>query len=107
MTRYYLEVLQEGLSICVDCGSNGFIIDHHHHFDIGDIITINMYSDKGLCHGSVPKVVFETIEYDAIFTLDWKEDVSSRWSVAGCITKGYLRDMTIQIMRQKKLEQLL
>ena len=96
MTRYYLEVLQEGLSIEIDSD-----IHYHHQFKVGDIITINMYVDKG------PKVVFGPFEYDAVFTLDWKEDVSSRWSVAGCITKGYLRDMTIQIERQKKLDLLL
>jgi hypothetical protein len=67
----------------------------------GDIITIHMYSDKG------PKVLFGTFEYDAIFTLDWTKTASSRWSVSGCITKGYLRDITIQMVRDMKLNLIL
>ncbi len=95
MTRYYLEVLQDGLSIDIDSD-----VHYHHPFKIGDIIPINMYP-------SGAKVVLHNYEYDAIFTLDWTKTASSRWSIAGCITKGYLRDMTIQIERDKKLDQLL
>lgn len=78
MTRYYLEVLQDGLSICVDSD-----INYHHHFKVGYIISINMYSDKG------PKVVFCGFEYDAKFNLDCNPELT--WSVE----------------RDKKLNQLL
>jgi hypothetical protein len=95
MTRYYLEVLKDNLSIDIDTDVN-----YHHPFKTRDIIPINMYSTGA-------KVVLHNSEYDAIFTLDWTKTASSRWSIAGCITKGYLRDITIQIERDMKLNLIL
>ena len=96
MTKYYLEVIREGISICLDSD-----IRYHHHFEVGDIIHINMYSDKG------PKVVFGGYsEYDAEFTLDWDKTSSARLTVVGCITKGYLADVTKNVHRDEKLNQL-
>lgn len=96
MTKYYLEVLKDDVSICLDTD-----IRHYHQFEIGDIINIHMYSDKG------PKVVFGGYaEYDAEFTLDWNKTCSTRLSVANCITKGILADITSQVDRNFKLEQL-
>jgi hypothetical protein len=96
MTKYYLSVLKDNVSICLDSD-----IRHYHQFKIGDIINIHMYSDKG------PKVVFGGYaEYDAEFTLDWTKTSSARLSIAGCITKGYLVDITKQVDRDFKLKQL-
>jgi hypothetical protein len=96
MTKYYLEVMREGVSICLDTD-----VQYHHQFGVGDIIPIHMYSDKG------PKVVFgRSSEYDAEFTLDWNKTFSARLSVAGCITKGYLVDVTKNVDRDIKLNQL-
>ena len=96
MTKYYLQVLKDNLSICLDTD-----IRHYHQFEIGDIINIHMYSDKG------PKVVFGGhAEYDAEFTLDWNKTSSARLSVAGCITKGILEDITKNIHRDEKLKSL-
>jgi hypothetical protein len=96
MTKYYLQVLKDNLSICLDTD-----IRHYHQFEIGDIINIHMYSDKG------PKVVFGgQAEYDAEFTLDWNKTSSARLSVAGCITKGILADITKNIHRDEKLKSL-
>ena len=95
MTRYYLEVIKEGLSICLDTD-----VHYHHPFKTRDIIPINMYSTGA-------KVVIHNSEYSAIFTLDWTGTASSRWSIAGCINKGYLRDITIQIERDMKLNLIL
>jgi hypothetical protein len=96
MTKYYLEVIKEGISICLDTD-----VRYHHHFEMGDIIHINMYSDKG------PKVVFGGYsEYDAEFTLDWDKTSSARLTVASCITKGYLADITKNVHRDEKLNQL-
>ena len=96
MTKYYLEVMREGVSICLDSD-----VQYHHHFKVGDIIPIHMYSDKG------PKVVFGGYsEYEAEFTLDWDKTSSARLTVAGCITKGYLVDVTKGVNRQEKLNQL-
>jgi hypothetical protein len=101
MTKYYLEVLREGVSICLDTD-----VQYHHRFEVGDVIPIHMYSDKG------PKVVFggvwsfRRVEYDAEFTIDWDKVQSARLSVASCITKGYLVDITKGVNRQQKLNQL-
>ena len=96
MTKYYLQVLKDNLSICLDTD-----IRHYHQFEIGDIINIHMYSDKG------PKVVFGGhAEYDAEFTLDWNKTSSARLSVAGCITNGILADITKNIHRDEKLKSL-
>ena len=95
MTKYYLEVLKE-ISICLDSD-----VRYYHHFEVGDIININMYSDKG------PKVVFGGwSEYDAEFTIHWDKTTSARLSVAGCITKGYLADVTKNVQRDEKLKTL-
>ena len=100
MTRYYFEVLREGLSICLDTD-----IHYHYEFKIGEIIDINMYSGKVALY---PKLVFGTIEYDAdLFTIDWNKSQSARLNISGCITKGYLSDITIQVLRDKKLDLLL
>ena len=96
MTKYYLEVMREGVSICLDTD-----VQYHHHFKVGDIIPIHMYSDKG------PKVVFGVYtEYDAQFTLDWDKTTSARLSIANLITKGYLADVTKNLERDIKLNQL-
>jgi hypothetical protein len=96
MTNYYLEVMREGVSICLDTD-----VQYHHEFKVGDIIPIHMYSDKG------PKVVFGGYsEYEAEFTLDWDKAFSVRLTVAGCITKGYMVDVTKSVHRQEKLNQL-
>ena len=96
MTKYYLEVMREGVSICLDTD-----VQYHHRFNVGDVIPIHMYSDKG------PKVVFGgRIEYDAEFTLDWDKAFSVRLTVATCISKGYLVDVTKGVERQEKLKTL-
>ena len=96
MTKYYLEVLKDDVSICLDTD-----IRHYHQFEIGDIINIHMYSDKG------PKVVFGGYaEYDAEFTLDWDKAFSVRLTVASCITKRYLVDITKNVHRDEKLKSL-
>ena len=96
MTPYYLQVIKDNLSICLDTD-----IGYYHQFKIGDIINIHMYSDKG------PKVIFgDYAEYDPEFTLDWTKTSSARLSIASCITKGILVDITKQVDRNFKLEQL-
>jgi len=96
MTRYYLEVIKDCVSILIDSDTC-----YYHKFKIGDIIVINMYSNSG------PKVLLWDREYCAEFTIDWDKTFSSKFSVSGAITKDYLKDITIQIERQKKLDLLL
>ncbi len=98
MNKCYFEVMREDISICLDTD-----IHYHHHFKIGDIIYVNMYPYKNIYSN---KVLFGTIEYDAIFTLDWNKTCSSRLTVVDCITKGYLTDVTKNVDREFKLNQL-
>ena len=96
MTKYYLEVMREGVSICLDTD-----VQYHHRFNVGDVIPIHMYSDKG------PKVIFGgRVEYDAEFTLDWDKAFSVRLTVATCISKGYMVDITKNVHRDEKLKSL-
>jgi len=96
MTKYYLEVVKWGISICLNTD-----VRYYHEFEIGEIINIHMYSDKG------PKVVFGgRVEYDAEFVLDWDKTASARLSVVTAISKGYLVDVTKGIERQEKLKTL-
>jgi hypothetical protein len=76
MTKYYLQVLKE-ISIYLDTDIR------YHHFEIGDVIDINMYSDRG------PKVVFGGLsEHDAEFTIHYDETTDARLSIVGCIARG-------------------
>ena len=96
MTKYYLEVMREGVSICLDTD-----VQYHHRFNVGDVISIHMYSDKG------PKVVFGgRVEYDAEFTIDWGKGYSDTLSVITGISKGYLVDVTKNVERDEKLKTL-
>jgi predicted RNA-binding protein (virulence factor B family) len=95
MTVYYLEVLKDNVSICLDSD-----VHYHHQFNTGDVITIHMYSDKG------PKLVLGRVEYDAEFTIDWDKVASARLFINDCITKGYLVDVTKLVHRQEKLNSL-
>jgi hypothetical protein len=94
MTKYYLQVLKDNITICLDTD-----VSYHHEYVVGDIITIHMYSNKG------PKVSFGGgVEYNAEFTLDWNKAGGVRLSVVSCINKGYLADITKNIERQNKLK---
>ena len=96
MTKYYLEVMREGVYLFrYGCSR------YHHRFNVGDVIPIHMYSDKG------PKVIFGgRVEYDAEFTLDWDKAFSVRLTVATCISKGYMVDITKNVNRDEKLKSL-
>jgi hypothetical protein len=95
MTVYYLGVLVQNISICLDTD-----VHYHYYFSPDDIIKINMYSDRG------PKAVIGNIEYDAQFTKDWNKTHSVRLSIANCITKGYLVDVTKSVHRNDLLTKL-
>ncbi len=95
MTEYYLQVLKDNISICLDTD-----VRYYHNFDLNDVIKIHMYSDKG------PKVVFGKYEYDAEFTLDFDKVNSARLSIASLISKGFMVDITKNIHRDNKLKQL-
>lgn len=95
MTKYYLQVLDKDLSICLDSD-----VSYYHEFAIGDILTIEMWSDRG------PKIKFGHIEYDAVFTWKWNTLSSKRLTIAGAISSGILVDITRSVIRESKLKSL-
>ncbi len=97
MTKYYLQVVKSGISICLDTH-----LSYYHEYVVSDIILIHMYSDNG------PKVVFGEggVEYDAEFRSDWDKRANATLTVASCIIKGYLVDITKAVQRQEKLKSL-
>ena len=95
MTIYYLQVLVDNLSIELDSDLHYF-----HHYHIGDMIKIHMYSDKG------PRVPFGSVEYDAIFTYHWDSIKSKRLTIASLISMKYVSDITKGVIRNNKLSEL-
>lgn len=96
MTTYYLQVIEDNVSIIIDSD-----INYLHHFKIGDIIKVDMDLKKG------PKVYFShwTIT-EPYFILDWSETSSTRLSIAGCVKRGALLDISTQIERNDKLTKI-
>lgn len=99
MTCYYLEVLVSDVSIELDSD-----VHYYHHYHVGDIIKIYMYSDKG------PKVSFGDkpgqAEYDAQFTYQWDSIQSKRLTISSLIQMGYVCDITKMLDRNEKLSKL-
>ena len=95
MTKYYLQVLDKDLSICLDSD-----VHYYHEFAVGDILTIEMWSDRG------PKIKFGKVEYDAVFTWKWNTTGSKRLTIAGAISSGMLVDIALAVIRESKLKSL-
>ncbi len=95
MTKYYLQVLDKDLSICLDSD-----VHYYHQFAVGDILTIQMCSDRG------PKIKFGKVEYDAIFTWKWNTLSSKRLTIASAISSHVLVDITSSVIRESKLKSL-
>ena len=78
----------------------------NYKFNIGDIILVE-YDIKGKT-----TLIFDvlsmsySITFGAEFIIDWDKTCSMRLSIAGCITRGYLVDVTKNVDRNFKLEQL-
>lgn len=72
-------------------------------FEPGDIIHIRVYSNSG-CE---VKVVLEGgMEYDAKFINHNSDAINKILSVASCIKRGYLLDVSESIERDKKIKSL-
>lgn len=93
---YYLEVISEGLSICLDSD-----INLYHHYKIGDVIKINYKLNESYLHFNNLSV-----KYDG-FTIDWDKVNQKRLSVTSCINAKYITDITKQIEREEKLNKIL
>ena len=81
--------------------------DNYRTFEPGDIIHIRVYSNSGL---GVKLVLESGVEYDAKF-INHNSDGIDFWinkilSVATCIKRGYLLDVSDSIERDKKIKSL-
>ena len=101
MTKYYLEVVKNNVSICLDTD-----VQYHHEFNIGDIILVEYdINGKTTLIFDVMSMSY-SITFGAEFKIDWDKTCSMRLSIAGCITRGYMVDVTKNVDRNFKLEQL-
>jgi len=100
MTKYYLSVLKDNVSICIDSD-----IGYHHRFKIGDVIFVE-YDIKSTILRFDGMSIQYSITNSPEFLLDWDKTVSARLTVAGCIIKGVMVDITKQVDRDFKLKQL-
>jgi hypothetical protein len=93
---YYLEVISEGLSVCLDSDVN-----FYHHYKIGDVIKIDYKLNEAYLH-------FNNwcFKYDS-FTIDWGKVNQKRLSVSSCINSKYIIDITKQIEREEKINKIL
>jgi hypothetical protein len=95
MTKYYLEVASDKLSICLDTD-----INYYHHFKLGDLLLIEFGLDTVLL-----KFGHMTIK-NPEFTENWDSIKSSILSISSCVSSGRLVDVSLQVERQDKLKQL-
>jgi len=95
MTLFYLQVLVDDLSICLDSD-----VHYYHHYKVGDIVEVEMSSDRG------PIVSFGYSDYDAVFTHKWDSGKQKRYTIVSLIQLGYVVDITKSINRQNKLKQI-
>ena len=96
MSKYYLQVVKDSVSILVDSD-----LGYHHHFKIDDVIEVVMDDNLGISlniNGWVVK--------SKTFIIDWDKKDYQQLSIASSIMKGYMVDITKGVERDNKLEQL-
>jgi hypothetical protein len=94
-STYYLEVLVDNLSICLDSD-----INYYHHFKVGEIIR----AEFGM--NDLQLIVDGCKIHETLITIDWDKTKSKKVNLATAIKGGLLSDITINILREKKLNKL-
>ena len=96
MSKYYLQVVKDSVSILVDSD-----LGYHHHFKIDDVIEVVMDDNLGISlniNGWVIK--------SKTFIIDWDKNDYQQLSIASAVMKGYMIDITKGVERNKKLDEL-
>lgn len=103
MTKYYLEVIKGNLSFELDPD-----IGYFHHFEIGDTIFIEFDGGKSIMKSIKSKNGIMKLNYkDPYFKSNWdKVGGNSRLYIKDAIDSGYLVDITLSKMRNKKIKSL-
>ena len=100
----FLEVIKENISLLIDSD-----VGYYHTFEIGDIIEQNIYDVKLnertiLLRGDYTKEIVQyTIRHAKFYG---GVPVSARVSIWKLIELGYVLDITKQMLRNKKIEEL-
>jgi hypothetical protein len=97
---YYLEVIKEGLSICLDSD-----INFYHHYQIGDVIKIDYSASNREVFINSP-IINSKFKFDG-FTVDWGKVNQKKLPINSCINSKYIVDITKQIIRNEKLNEIL
>jgi hypothetical protein len=98
MSKYYLQVVKDNVSILVDSD-----IGYHHHFKIDDVIEVVMDDNLEVSlniHGWIIQ------KFGARFTIDWDKFDRQELSIASTVMKGYMIDITKGVERNNKLDEL-
>jgi len=101
---YYLEVIKEGLSIYLDSD-----INFYHHYQIGDVIKIDYNvkkPDTSKSHFNIYINDVYKFKFDG-FTVDWGKVNQKKLPINSCINSKYIVDITKQIIRNEKLNEIL
>ena len=105
MSKYYLQVVKDNVSILVDSD-----LGYHHHFKIDDVIEVVMDDNLEVSlniHGwIIQKFDYVQKVEGARFTIDWDKFDRQELSIASSVMNGYMIDITKGVERNKKLEQL-
>lgn len=100
---YYLEVIKEGLSICLDSD-----INLYHHYEVGDIIELDYKLEIYLNRNEPSYLYFNNlkVKYDGL-TIDWGKINQKRLSITSCINSKYIVDITKNVEREEKINKIL
>jgi len=94
-STYYLEVLVDNLSICLDSD-----INYYHHFKIGEIIRAEFGMNELQLFINGCKI------HETLITIDWDKTKSKKINLSIAINSNLIADITINILRDKKLNKL-
>jgi hypothetical protein len=94
-STYYLEVLVDNLSICLDSD-----INYYYHFKVGEIIRAEFGGND------LQLIVDGCKIHETLIAIDWDKTKSKKVNLATAIKGGLLSDITINILREKKLNKL-
>ena len=105
---YYLEVIKEGLSICLDSNTN-----YYHRFKKGDTIKID-YNNDGDTYLYFGDPLIRHVNHGSFYdglTINLDKIDQKRLSIESCIKSKYIIDITENIKlkkeREKKLNKIL
>jgi len=96
MSKYYLQIVKDNVSILADSD-----VGYYHKFKIDDVIEVIMDENLG-----VSLNINGWIIQKPVFTIDWDKKNYQQLSIASSIMNGYMDDITKNVKRNNKLDEL-